>query len=72
MAKNLKFSRTTTDKIAVKGLLSDDGTIITYIDDNKDEQQIAIADCMAAFGGRTIDFSVSVKSEEDLDIIDVN
>lgn len=70
MAKNLKFTRSTTDKISIKGVLSIDGSIITYIDNAKNEQQISVADCMAAFGGRPIDFAVSVKSEEDLDIVD--
>lgn len=38
MASQLKKTRTITDKISVKGVLSDDGTTITYTGENKKEQ----------------------------------
>lgn len=66
MASQLKKTRTITDKIAVKGILSDDGTKITYVDENKDEQDITIAECLSVFKGKAIDFSITEKSEEDL------
>ncbi len=62
----LTKTRVITDKVAVKGMLSDDGTVITYTDENKIEQDITIAECLKAFVGKTIDFSVSVKSEDEL------
>ena len=67
--KNLKFKRTTTDKIQVKGILSEDGTTVTYEDDNKIEQEIKVADLLNAFINQSIDLSVSLKTEEDLDVI---
>lgn len=69
MASNFKFTRNTTDKISVKGLLSDDGSEITYLDENKDEQLIAVLDCMNAFAGKYVEFNLSQKSEEDLAVI---
>ena len=66
MASQLKKTRTITDKVSVKGVLSDDGTTITYVDENKDEQDITIAECLKAFMGSPIDFTVSVKSENEL------
>lgn len=67
MAKSqLQKTRVITDKVAVKGILSDDGTVITYTDENKIEQDITIAECLKAFVGKPIDFSVSIKSEDEL------
>lgn len=62
----LTKTRVITDKVAVKGILSEDGTVITYTDENKIEQDISVADCLKAFIGKPIDFSVSIKSEDEL------
>lgn len=67
MAKSqLTKTRVITDKVAVKGMLSEDGTTITYTDENKLEQDISVVDCLKSFVGKTIDFSVSIKSEDEL------
>lgn len=67
MAKSqLTKTRVITDKVAVKGMLSEDGTTITYTDENKLEQDISVVDCLKSFVGKPIDFSVSVKSEDEL------
>ena len=67
MAKSqLTKTRTITDKVSVKGVLSEDGTTITYKDEDKVEQEITVADCLNIFKGKPIDFSVSVKSEDEL------
>ena len=68
----LSFKRIPTDKVTVKGLLSEDGTYITYKDENKIEQDIKIADVLNAFKNQPIDLSVTLKSEEDLDVIPVD
>ena len=68
----LSFKRITTDKVTVKGLLSEDGTYITYKDENKIEQDIKISDVLNAFKNQPIDLSVTLKSEEDLDVIPVD
>lgn len=41
MAKSkLTFKRNITDKLSVKGVLSEDGTYITYTDENDVEQDV--------------------------------
>lgn len=65
MANQLKKTRTITDKVTVKGILSDDGTTITYMND-KIEEEITIAECLKAFLGKPVDFSISVKTEDEL------
>lgn len=72
MASQLKKTRTITDKVSVKGMLSEDGTVITYTDENKIEQDITIAECLKTFVGKPIDFSISVKSEDELPEKDIN
>lgn len=70
MAKSqLQFKRTTTDKVQVKGTLSEDCSTVTYKDDNNVEQEIKVTDLLNAFVNQDIDLSVSLKSEEDLDVI---
>lgn len=68
MKSQLSYTRNTVDKITVKGVLSSDGTEITYIDADKEEQVVAIDDCLKAFRNCDISFSVSKSKNEDLDI----
>lgn len=70
MAKSkLSFKRSTTDKLSVKGVLSEDGTFITYTDENDVEQDVKVADLLKVFINQPIEFGVSLKSDEDLDLI---
>lgn len=72
MAKSkLSFKRNITDKLSIKGLLSDDGNIV-YYDENDMEQTVSIADLMNAFVNTEIEMTVQQKSDEDLDIIPVD
>lgn len=69
MASALKFTRTTTDKLTVKaGTLSEDCTTITYVDEDKVEQDVKVSDLLAAFKNQVIDFSIALKTDEDLDV----
>lgn len=70
MAKSkLQFKRNITDQLSVKGILSEDGTFVTYKDENDIEQEVKISDLLNAFKNHEINFSVSLKSDEDLDVI---
>lgn len=69
MAKKLKFTKTTTNKLAVKGLLSEDCATITYIDEEDMEQEVPLTHLLNAFKNCEVDISVSLKDEEELDII---
>lgn len=70
MAKSkLSFKRNITDKLSVKGILSEDGTYITYTDENDSEQDVKVSDLLKAFINQPIEFGISLKSDEDLDLI---
>ena len=70
MAKSkLQFKRNITDQLSVKGILSEDGNFVTYKDENDIEQEVKISDLLNAFKNQEINFSVSLKSDEDLDVI---
>lgn len=70
MAKSkLSFKRNIVDKLSVKGILSEDGTFITYTDENDTEQDVKISDLLKAFINQPIEFGVSLKSDEGLDLI---
>lgn len=69
MAKSqLSYTKNTVSKITVKGTLSEDATYITYLDEDKEEQEIMIADCLKDFRGNDISFAVSLTTNEDLEI----
>lgn len=69
MAKSqLSYVKKVDTKITVKGTLSDDGNFIAYLDADKDEQEISVADCLKDFRGEEISFSVSLTQNEDLEI----
>ena len=65
----LSFKRNIVDKLSVKGILSEDGTFITYMDENDVEQDVKIADLLNVFKNQSIEFGVSLKSDEELDVI---
>lgn len=70
MAKSkMSFKRSVTDKLSVKGLLSEDGSFITYTDENGVDQDIKVSDLLQAFINQPIEFNISLKSDEDLDLI---
>lgn len=70
MAKSkLQFKRNITDQLSVKGILSEDGNFITYKDENDIEQEVKISDLLNAFKNQEINFTVSLKSEDDLNVI---
>lgn len=70
MAKSkLNFRRNTVDKLSVKGLLSEDCSTVTYVDENDMNQDVKVADLLAAFKNCNIEFGVSLKNEEELEVI---
>lgn len=74
MAKSkLSYKRNVTDQLSVKGVLSEDATEITYVDENEDEQSVKISDLLSVFADKDIDFTVSLKKNEDLELpVDTN
>lgn len=69
MAKSkLSYTRSVTDKMAIKGVLSSDCRVITYKDEDDVSREIAVTDCLAPFAGKEIDFSLTEKSSEEFDV----
>lgn len=66
MANQLKKTRTITDKITVKGKLSEDGLKFYYLDEDKLEREITIAECLKPFLDEYVDFAISLKTESEL------
>lgn len=70
MAKSsLTFKRNTTDKLTVKGIMSDDCKTITYTDEYDEKQTMEVFDLMHAFKGQEVTMSVALKTDEDLELI---
>lgn len=72
MKSKLNFKRSITDKLSVKGVLSEDGTTITYTDENDMDQDVKVSDLLNVFKNQPIEFSVQLKSDEELDVIPVD
>ena len=69
-ANKLQFKSTTTDKLTVKaGTLSENCEVITYLDEDNDKKEVKIADLLKPFKNQTIDLSIALKTDEDLDVI---
>lgn len=65
----LNFTRNIVNKLSVKGVLSEDGSYITYSDENDIEQDVKISDLLNSFKNQFVEFGVQLKDSEDLDII---
>ncbi|HAU87772.1 MAG TPA: hypothetical protein DCW90_20480 [Lachnospiraceae bacterium] len=69
MKSSLVFKRNTTDKLSIKGTLSDDCTTITYTNENGDEKDAAVSDLLNAMKNQFIELNVQIKTEEELEVI---
>ena len=69
MKSSLVFKRNTTDKLSIKGTLSDDCSTITYTDENGDEKDVTVVDLLNAMKNQYIELNVQIKTEEELDVI---
>lgn len=67
MAKNYVYNQKTNTRFAIKGDLSADGKTINYLNSDKDNATIALAKCFEPFKGQTIELSISVKENADLE-----
>lgn len=65
--RNRKYEKITTDKIMVKGVLSDDCSTITFENDKKESEEVLIAKCLKPFAGKEIVFSLNNKDTQDMD-----
>lgn len=63
--KNLSYKKTLTEKIQIKGVLSDDATMIT-VSDKEEEFEVALQDFLNRFVGEYVEITLSSKEEQDL------
>lgn len=68
MANNYKHTRTISDTIKVKGVVTyqSDGTFITYEKD-KEEYTVDVLDLFNQFSGEEVNFAITTKDETDLE-----
>lgn len=66
----LSYKRSVTDKLDIKGTLSEDCATIVYKDKNNDECEVPVADLLKSFAGKGIGFTIQLKSEEELDLVE--
>ena len=66
MAKNPNYNRSMVDKFSIKGILSEDGKTIEYLDGDKVESVIETARCFKPFYGQPIELTIQYKSVMDL------
>ena len=69
MKSGFQFKRNTTDKLSIKGTLSDYCSTITYTDENGDEKEIFVVDLLNAMKNQYIEMTAQIKTEEELDVI---
>ena len=65
----IKFNKNITDKLTIKGLLSNDGKTIEYESGTGDDKHMAIITiekCFSKFAGNPIELSIALKDIEDL------
>ena len=68
MAKQLSYKKTTSETITVKGVLSDDATTITYLNEDKDEVTIPIQTLLDKFASQGVSISIKSQTDEELEI----
>jgi hypothetical protein len=70
MAKSISHKITTTDKLTIKGLLSEDSTTITIVEgekESKKEVEKKIEDYLKLFAGKGVEITILEKSEEEVE-----
>ena len=68
MAKQLSYKKTTTESVTVKGVLSDDATTITYLNEDKDEVTIPVQTLLDKFASMVVSLSIKTQTDEELEI----
>lgn len=68
---NISHKRTVTEKIVIKGQLSDDATTITVAEKDS-EREVTIQDYLNKFAGEYFEMSLQTKLEDDLTDEDID
>lgn len=62
---NFTYKETKTEKVVIKGMLSDDGKTITVTEKNGD-RDVSIQEYINKFSGGYVEMTLGTKSENDL------
>lgn len=62
---NFTYKKTLTEKVTIKGMLSDDGKVITVTEKDGDKE-VTVQDYLDKFKGDYIEVTLQTKSEDDL------
>lgn len=72
MAKQFAYKKTITESMTVKGIVNEDATTITFLNDEKDEITVEIQELLDKFASQTVSLSIKTQSDEELDLEDDN
>lgn len=62
---NFNYKRTVEDKVTIKGMLSEDASIVT-VSEKDDDKEIPVKDYLDKFANGYVEITIKNKSEEDL------
>lgn len=68
MAKKLNWKKTITETITAKGILDDTATILTYKDEDGNDQTIEVQELLNKFASCGVQMTIKMQSDEELDI----
>ena len=68
MAKQLSYKKMTSETITAKGVLSDDATTITYLNEDKEEVTIPVQALLEKFASMVVSLSIKTQTDEELEI----
>ena len=67
MAKVLRYSKQTTERISIKGILNEDATEITY-SENYEALTVTVQDLLDKFAGDRINLIILTEDNEELPV----
>lgn len=62
----LKYTKNTTEKFDIKGVLDDEAKTVTYEDKEEGEVSITLQDYLNKFASQYVQITIQTKSEEEL------
>ena len=72
MAKQFAYKKTVTESMTVKGIVNEDATTITFLNDEKDEVTVKIQELLDKFASQTVSLSIKTERDEEIDLEDDN
>lgn len=67
MAKVLRYSKQTTERISIKGILNEDATTITY-SENDEALTVTVQELLNKFAGDRINLIILTENNEELSV----